>query len=124
MRAWHPSTRTPRRGSIANPGSAVMLAGLAIWLIASRDQEGRLSEWVFAGDHPGLALWYLFGLVVVAMSRWSLTGVNRTWRGQPISVAIDPFETSSRLAFLGSFVNIVRMTVAVITFANLWWRST
>jgi hypothetical protein len=36
----------------------------------------------------------------------------------------DPFETSSRLAFLGSFVNIGRMTVIVITFANLWWRST
>jgi len=39
-------------------------------------------------------------------------------------VALDPFETSSQLAFLGSFVNIVRMTVVVITFANLWWRST
>jgi hypothetical protein len=36
----------------------------------------------------------------------------------------DPFETLSRLAFLGSFVNIVRMTVVVITLANLWWRST
>jgi hypothetical protein len=36
----------------------------------------------------------------------------------------DPFETSGRLAFFGSFVNIVRMTVVVITFANLWWRST
>ena len=38
--------------------------------------------------------------------------------------ACDPFETLSRLAFLGSFVNIVRMTVVVITLANLWWRST
>ena len=40
------------------------------------------------------------------------------------TMAFDPFETSSRLAFLGSFVNISRMTVVVITFANLWWRST
>jgi hypothetical protein len=49
-------------------------------------------------------------------------------RGRPVHCAagqlLDPFETSSRLAFLGSFVNIVRMTVVVITFANLWWRST
>jgi hypothetical protein len=36
----------------------------------------------------------------------------------------DPFETSSQLAFLGSFVNIGPMTVVVFTFANLWWRST
>jgi hypothetical protein len=35
----------------------------------------------------------------------------------------DLFETSSRLAFHGSLVNIDRMTLAVITFANLWWRS-
>jgi hypothetical protein len=26
-------------------GSALMLIGLVIWLIASRDQEGRLSAW-------------------------------------------------------------------------------
>ena len=36
----------------------------------------------------------------------------------------NPFETSSWLAFLGRFVNIGCMTVVVITFANLWWRST
>jgi hypothetical protein len=36
---------------------------------------------------------------------------------------MDPFETSSRLAFLGSFVNIDRMTIVVTTLANLWWRS-
>jgi len=42
----------------------------------------------------------------------------------PATAAPDPFETSSWLAFLGSFVNIVRMTVVVITLANLWWRST
>ena len=40
------------------------------------------------------------------------------------AMTADPFETSSRLAFLGSFVNIDCMTVVVITFANLWWRST
>ena len=38
--------------------------------------------------------------------------------------ANDPFVTSGRLAFLGSFVNIGCMTNVVITFANLWWRST
>ena len=36
----------------------------------------------------------------------------------------DPFETSKRLAFLASFIHMRAMTVAVITFANLWWRST
>jgi len=29
-----------------------------------------------------------------------------------------------RLAFLERFVDTVRMTVAVITLANFWWRST
>jgi hypothetical protein len=29
-----------------------------------------------------------------------------------------------RLAFLASFIHMRCMTVAVITFANLWWRST
>jgi len=50
--------------------------------------------------------------------------VNRTSASKLAMSPFDPFETSSRLAFLGSFVNIVRMTVVVITFANLWWRST
>jgi len=31
---------------------------------------------------------------------------------------------SARLAFLRRFVNIGGMTVVVITFAHLWWRST
>jgi hypothetical protein len=48
----------------------------------------------------------------------------RIWLNGERPVAIDPFKTLSRLAFLGSFVNIVRMTVVVITLANLWWRST
>jgi hypothetical protein len=34
-------------------GSAVMWAGLAIWLFASRDEEGRLNEWYWAGDFHG-----------------------------------------------------------------------
>jgi hypothetical protein len=36
----------------------------------------------------------------------------------------DPFETSTPLAFLARFIHMRVMTVAVITFANLWWRST
>jgi hypothetical protein len=48
-------------------GSTVMLAGLAIWLIASRDQDGRLNEnyWLVIGFV--LAIRYLFKLAVVAM---------------------------------------------------------
>ena len=53
-----------------------------------------------------------------------LSGDKRTSRNWVQNDANDPFETSGRLAFFGSFVNIVRMTVVVITFANLWWRST
>ena len=54
---------------------------------------------------------------------WSWGRTGRARCGGTIH-ACDPFETSSRLAFLGTFVNIVHMTVVVITFANLWWRST
>ena len=48
-------------------GSALMLAGLAVWLVASRDQEGRLSElwWLVIG--LVLAVRYLFKLSVVAL---------------------------------------------------------
>jgi hypothetical protein len=47
-------------------GSTLMLAGLAIWLIASRDQEGRLNEnyWLVIG--LVLAVRYIFKLAVVA----------------------------------------------------------
>src|ERR1700674_2417612 len=47
-------------------GSTVMLAGLAIWLLASRDQEGRLSEWFLVVIGLVLAVRYLFKLAVVA----------------------------------------------------------
>jgi hypothetical protein len=48
-------------------GSAVMLVGLAIWLIASRDQDGRLNEmwWLVIG--LVLAVRYLLKLAVVAL---------------------------------------------------------
>jgi hypothetical protein len=48
-------------------GQAVMLAGLAIWLIASRDDEGRLNEnfWLVIG--LVLAMRYLLKLAVVAL---------------------------------------------------------
>lgn len=54
----------------------------------------------------------------------SVLGGNADLIRSLADVAFNPFETSSQLAFLGSFVNIDRMTVVVITFANLWWRST
>jgi hypothetical protein len=45
--------------------------------------------------------------------------------GSPVQRSVrDPFETSRRLAFFASFIHMRCMTVAVITFANLRWRST
>jgi hypothetical protein len=48
-------------------GSTLMLAGLAIWLVASRDQDGRLSEWWWLAVSMVLAVRYLFKLSVVAL---------------------------------------------------------
>jgi hypothetical protein len=48
-------------------GSAVMLVGLAVWLVASRDEEGRLSEWWWLVIGLVLGLRYIFKLVVVAL---------------------------------------------------------
>jgi len=47
-------------------GSAVMLAGLAVWLIASRDHDGRLNENFLLVIALVLGLRYLFKLAVVA----------------------------------------------------------
>jgi hypothetical protein len=46
-------------------GSTLMLVGLAIWLIASRDEEGRLNEnfWLVIG--LVFAVRYLFKLAVI-----------------------------------------------------------
>jgi ABC-type transport system involved in cytochrome c biogenesis permease subunit len=52
-----------------------------------------------------------------------LLGGKQTFGELPENDAHDPFEISRRLAFLGSFANIAGMTIAVIAFANLWWRS-
>ena len=46
-------------------GSTVMLAGLVIWLIASRDEEGRLNEWWLLVVSLVLGAWWLFKQVVV-----------------------------------------------------------
>jgi hypothetical protein len=47
-------------------GSTLMLAALAIWLVASRDDEGRLSEVWWLVVSLVLAVRYCFKLVVVA----------------------------------------------------------
>jgi hypothetical protein len=49
-----------------NTGSTPMLAGLAIWLVASRDQDGRLNEVWWLVVSLVLAVRYCFKLVVVA----------------------------------------------------------
>jgi hypothetical protein len=46
-------------------GSTLMLAGLAIWLFTSRDQEGRLSENFLLVIIMVLAVRYLFKQAVV-----------------------------------------------------------
>jgi hypothetical protein len=67
----NPAARTYRVSATGRKvwriGQAVMLVGLAIWLIASRDQDGRLSEvwWLVIG--LVLALRYLFKLAIVAV---------------------------------------------------------
>jgi hypothetical protein len=48
-------------------GSTVMLVGLAIWLVASRDQDGRLNENFLLVIGLVLAVRYLFKLAVVAL---------------------------------------------------------
>jgi hypothetical protein len=35
---------------------------------------------------------------------WSLSGINRTWRGQPVSVAIAPVQTDASSADVGCSV--------------------
>jgi hypothetical protein len=48
-------------------GSALMLVSLTIWLVASRDQEGRLNEnyWLVIG--LVLACRYLFKMAIVCL---------------------------------------------------------
>ena len=57
-------------------GSAVMLVGLAIWLIASRDEEGRLNENFLLVTFLVLAARWLFKQVVV----WSTEIAERSPR--------------------------------------------
>jgi hypothetical protein len=58
---------SPTGAKIWRVGSTAMLVGLGIWLIASRDEEGRLSEmwWLVIG--LVLAVRYLLKLAVVAL---------------------------------------------------------
>ena len=67
----NPAPRTYRVSAIGrrvwHTGSTLMLAGLAIWLVASRDQDGRLSEWWWLVVSMVLAVRYLFKLSVVAL---------------------------------------------------------
>ena len=88
MRSWI-SFRTPFRGiragvSLPNPGacryymsatgqkiwligSAVMWAGLAIFLFVSRDHDGRLNEWWWLTIIAVWCVWYIFGRAVAAL---------------------------------------------------------
>jgi hypothetical protein len=88
MRAWL-SFRTPIRGirvgagaslpaarvyrvsatgrTIWVVGSTVMLVGLALWLIFSRDETGRLHENFLLAMILAWALWYVFTLIVAAL---------------------------------------------------------
>jgi hypothetical protein len=50
-----------------NAGSTLMLAGLVIWLIVSRDQDGRLNENFLLVIILALCLRYCFKLAVVAL---------------------------------------------------------
>jgi hypothetical protein len=50
-----------------NVGQAVMLVGLALWLVFSRDDQGRLSEWWWLAIGLVLAARYIFKMVVVAL---------------------------------------------------------
>jgi hypothetical protein len=59
----YPVSATGRK--VWRVGSTLMLAGLAIWLFASRDQEGRLSENFLLVIIMVLAVRYLFRQAVV-----------------------------------------------------------
>ena len=61
----YPVSATGRK--VWRVGSALMLAGLVVWLFASRDDEGRLNEnfWLVIG--MVLAVRYCFKLAIVAL---------------------------------------------------------
>ena len=65
----NPAARTYRVSATGQKvwrvGSTLMLAGLAIWLFTSRDQEGRLSENFLLVIIMVLTLRYLFKQAVV-----------------------------------------------------------
>ena len=61
----YPMSATGAR--IWHTGSTLMLCGLALWLIASRDEDGRLSEWFWLVIALVLALRYIFKVTVAAL---------------------------------------------------------
>jgi hypothetical protein len=58
---------SPTGAKIWHTGSTLMLCGLAIWLIASRDEEGRLNEWFWLVIALVLTVRYLFKLSIAAL---------------------------------------------------------
>jgi hypothetical protein len=58
---------SPIGAKIWRIGSALMLVGLAAWVVVTRDQEGRLNENFILVIGLAWCLWYLFGLVIVAL---------------------------------------------------------
>jgi hypothetical protein len=61
----YPVSATGRK--VWRVGQAVMLVGLAIWLVASLDDEGRLNENYWLAIGMVLAVRYCFKLAVVAL---------------------------------------------------------
>ena len=58
---------SPTGAKIWRIGSALMLLGLAVWLVATRDQDGRLNESFLLVTFFVLGLRYFFRLTVVAL---------------------------------------------------------
>jgi hypothetical protein len=104
MSIAHQTSAISGRFSIGNVDASRHGPWFCIWTI-DQTAPAKLDSWVGA-------------LIIQPSAQFAERGA---WL---YPVANDPFEKSSRLAFLGSFVNIGRMTVVVITFANLWRRST
>ena len=93
-RTYHVS---PIGAKIWYAGSVVMLAGLAIWLFTSRDQEGRLSENFLLVIIMVLAVRYLFKQAVVwateitEIEPAAAPEVQRNARGEPIETRYNSF---------------------------------
>lgn len=58
---------SPTGARIWYTGSTLMLAGLALWLLFTRGDDGRVSEWFLLMIAFVLTVRYLFKLAVVAL---------------------------------------------------------